>query len=123
MRFLKIMGIFTSILSLGKIILPDTLASQAYDSYRLKYRVYIHRLYPVCLLGLSTALQTYKENIGCLCDVWIYHEINFIVQGYAKKLNTESHQIVNDTNKEIEEIRENRKQDMNGISKVFISDN
>ena len=37
--------------------------------------------------------------------VWIYHEINSIVQGYAKKLNTESHQIVNDTYKEIDGIR------------------
>ena len=36
---------------------------------------------------------------------WIYHEINSIVQGYAKKLNTESHQIVNDTYKEIDGIR------------------
>ena len=30
---------------------------------------------------------------------WIYHEINSIVQEYAKKLNTESHQIVDDTYK------------------------
>ena len=43
---------------------------------------------------------------------WIYNEINSIVQGYAKKLNTESHQIVDDTYKEIDEIRESKQREM-----------
>ncbi len=58
-------------------------------------------------LGYLLRFKPIKENIGCLCNTdcsaWIYHEINSIVQEYAKKLNTESHQIMDDTYKEIDE--------------------
>lgn len=48
----------------------------------------------------------------------IYHEINSLVQGYAKKLNTESHQIVDDTYKEIDGIRESKEQEMNAETQL-----
>jgi len=47
-----------------------------------------------------------------------YHEINSLVQGYAKKLNTESHQIVDDTYKEIDGIRESKEQEMNAETQL-----
>lgn len=146
--------------------LPDTLASQAYDSYRLKeigvvYQYAVHpaankdslmfiahsELYQHAIGAWETSneLQRHKQeyfgrtlNTGCIyiayilfaflgyllrykpikkilavfailiVAAWIYHEINSLVQGYAKKLNTESHQIVDDTYKEIDGIKEQR---------------
>ena len=151
--------------------LPDTLASQAYDSYRLKeigvvYQYAVHpaankdslmfiahsELYQHAIGAWETSneLQRHKQeyfgrtlNTGCIyiayillaflgyllrykpikkilavfailiVAAWIYHEINSLVQGYAKKLNTESHQIVDDTYKEIDGIKEQRTKCLN----------
>ena len=152
-------------------MLPDTLASKAYDCYRLKEIgvVYQYAVHPAAnedslmfiahselyqhafgAWEISNELQRHKQeyfgrtlNTGCIYIAyilfaflgyllrfkpikkilavfavlivasWIYNEINSIVQGYAKKLNTESHQIVDDTYKEIDGIRESKEQEMN----------
>ena len=144
-------------------LLPDTLASKAYDSYRLREIgvVYQDAVHPVAnedSLRFIAHTELYQHAIGAwetsnelqrhrleyfgrtlnivyiyiayilfaflgyllrfkpikkilavfailIVAAWIYHEINSIVQEYAKKLNTESHQIVNDTYKEIDGIR------------------
>jgi thiaminase len=151
-------------------ILPDTLASKAYDSYRLREIgvVYQDAVHPVAnedSLRLVAHTELYKHAIGAwetsnelrrhrleyfgrtlntgyiyiayilfaflgyllrfkpikkilavfailIVAAWIYHEINSIVQEYAKKLNTESHQIVDDTYKEIDAIRESKQREM-----------
>ena len=151
-------------------ILPDTLASKAYDSYRLREIgvVYQDAVHPVAnedSLRLVAHTELYQHAIGAwetsnelrrhrleyfgrtlntgyiyiayilfaflgyllrfkpikkilavfailIVAVWIYHEINSIVQEYAKKLNTESHQIVDDTYKEIDAIRESKQREM-----------
>jgi hypothetical protein len=157
-------------------ILPDTLASKAYDSYRLKeigveYQYAVHpaanedslmfithsELYQHAIGAWETLneLQRHKQeyfgrtlNTGCIyigyilfaflgyllrykpikkilavfailiVAAWIYREINSIVQGYAKKLNTESHQIVVDTYKEIVGIRESKEREMNADTQL-----
>jgi hypothetical protein len=151
-------------------ILPDTLASKAYDSYRLREIgvVYQDAVHPVAnedSLRLVAHTELYQHAIGAwetsnelrrhrleyfgrtlntgyiyiayilfaflgyllrfkpikkilavfailIVAAWIYHEINSIVQEYAKKLNTESHQIVDDTYKEIDAIRESKQREM-----------
>lgn len=151
-------------------MLPDTLASKAYDCYRLERIgvVYQYAVHPTAsedsliyvahtelyqhafgAWKISNELQRHKQeyfgrtlNTGCIyiayilfaflgylfrfkpikkilavfavliVAAWIYNEINSIVQGYAKKLNTESHQIVDDTYKEIDEIRESKQREM-----------
>lgn len=157
-------------------ILPDTLASKVYDSYRLKeigvvYQYAVHpavnedslmfiahsELYQHAIGAWETSdeLQRHKQeyfgrtlNTGCIyigyilfaflgyllrykpikkilavfailiVAAWIYREINSIVQGYAKKLNTESHQIVVDTYKEIVGIRESKEREMNADTQL-----
>ena len=151
-------------------LLPDTLASKAYDSYRLREIgvVYQDAVHPVAnedSLRFIAHTELYQHAIGAwetsnelqrhrleyfgrtlnivyiyiayilfaflgyllrfkpikkilavfailIVAAWIYHEINSIVQEYAKKLNTESHQIVDDTYKEIDAIRESKQREM-----------
>ena len=72
--------------------------------------VYIYIAYILfAFLGYLLRFKPIKKILAVfailIVAAWIYHEINSIVQEYAKKLNTESHQIVNDTYKEIDGIR------------------
>ena len=121
-------------------ILPDTLASKAYDSYRLKeigvvYQYAVHyfgrTLNTGCIyigyilfafLGYLLRYKPIKKILAVfailIVAAWIYREINSIVQGYAKKLNTESHQIVVDTYKEIVGIRESKEREMNADTQL-----
>ena len=145
-------------------MLPDTLASAAYDSYQLEtmgvaYQYAAHpavgedslmfiahmELYRHAITAweTSSALQRHQEEyfgrtLNTICiyvayilfaflgyllrykpiknilmvfavliaAAWICHEIGSIVQEHAKKLNGVSRQVVDDTYKEIEGIRE-----------------
>ena len=144
-------------------MLPDTLASKAYDSYQLEtmallsicrssrcqrrqsdvhssygivptrhhrmgnlhrtatpskrifrqnsqHYMYIRRVYPVRFLGYLLRYKPIKNILMVfavlIAAAWICHEIGSIVQEHAKKLNGVSRQVVDDTYKEIEGIRE-----------------